>query len=47
MAQTEELMKNESVGDLIVKTIRILEKLILQEQAMGTVVQHKANQLKR
>jgi len=38
MAQTEELMKNESVGDLIVKTVRTLEKLTLQEQAMGAVV---------
>ena len=47
MVQTEELMKNESVGDLIVKTVRILEKLTFQEQAMGAVVQHEANQLRR
>ena len=43
MAQAEELMKNESVRDLIVKTVRMLEKLTLQEQAIGAVVQHKPN----
>ena len=46
MTHTEELIKTEGVGELIVKTIRTLAKLSLQEQVMGAVVQHEANQLR-
>ena len=46
MAQTEQLMKDEGVGELVVKTVRTLAKLSLQEQAMGAVVQHEAKQLR-
>ncbi|KAI9867006.1 MAG: hypothetical protein M1813_000404 [Trichoglossum hirsutum] len=46
IVQTEHMMKVEGVGELVIKTIRTLAKLSLQEQAIGTVVQHEANQLK-
>ena len=47
MAQTEHLMEEEGVGELVVKAIRMLAKLSLQEQAMGAVVKHESNLLKR
>lgn len=47
MAQTEHLMEEEGVGKLVVKAIRMLAKLSLQEQAMGAVVKHESNLLKR
>ncbi len=46
MAQTEQMMENEGVGELVVKTIRMLEKLSMQEQAMGEVVKHESNQIR-
>ncbi|KAI9859401.1 MAG: hypothetical protein M1813_006738 [Trichoglossum hirsutum] len=46
MVQTEHMMEVESVGELVIKTIRTLAKLSLQEQAIGAVVQHEANQLR-
>ena len=47
MAQTEQLMEDEGVGELMVKTVRTLVKLSLQEQAMGEVVKHEADQLRK
>ena len=46
MAQTEQMIENEGVGELVVKTIRMLAKLSMQEQAMGEVVKHESNQLR-
>jgi len=40
-------MEEEGVGELVVKAIRMLAKLSLQEQAMGAVVKHESNLLKR
>jgi hypothetical protein len=39
-------MEVECVEELVVKTIRMLAKLSLQEQVMGAVVQHEAYQLR-
>ena len=47
MAQTEHLMEEEGVGELVVKAIRMLAKLSLQEQVMGAVVKYESNLLKR
>jgi hypothetical protein len=46
MVQTKVMMKSENVEELVVKTIRTLGKLSLQEQAMGAVVRHEADQLR-
>jgi hypothetical protein len=46
MIQTEHMMESEGVGELVIKTIRTLAKLSLQEQAMGAVVEHEAKQLR-
>ena len=42
MIQTEHMMESEGVGELVMKTIRILAKLSLQEQAMGAIVEYEA-----
>ena len=46
IAQTEHMMEHEGVGELVVKTIRMLAKLSLQEQALAAVAKHEANQLR-
>lgn len=46
MVYTEQMMESEGVGELVMKTIRTLAKLSLQEQALGAVVKHEADQLK-
>jgi len=40
------MMESEGVGELVMKTIRMLAKLSLQEQAMGAMVEHEAKQLR-
>ena len=40
-------MEDKSIGELMVKTVRMLVKLSLQEQAMGEVVKHEADQLRK
>ena len=47
MAQTEQLIEKEGVGKLLVKTIRTLAKLSLQEQAKGAIASHEVQYLKR
>ena len=42
MIQTEYMMESGGVRELVMKTIRILAKLSLQEQAMGAIVENKA-----
>ena len=39
-------MESEGVGELVMKTVRMLAKLSLQEQAMGAMVEYKAKQLR-
>ena len=39
-------MESEGVGELVMKTVRMLAKLSLQEQAMGAMVEHEAKQLR-
>jgi hypothetical protein len=39
-------METEGVGELVIKTIRMLAKLSLQEQAMGTIVKYEADLLR-
>ena len=46
MIQTEHMMESEGVGELVMKTVRMLAKLSLQEQAMGAMVEHEAKQLR-
>ena len=46
MIQTEHMMESEGVGELVMKTIRMLAKLSLQEQAMRAMVEHEAKQLR-
>src|SRR5438876_230488 len=46
MIQTEHIMESEGVGELVMKTVRMLAKLSLQKQAMRAMVEHKAKQLK-
>ena len=41
MIQTEYMMESKGVEKLVMKTIRILAKLSLQEQAMGVIVEYK------
>jgi len=41
MIQTEDMMESEGIGELVKKTIRMLAKLSLQEQAMEAMVDHK------
>jgi hypothetical protein len=43
MAQTEHIIKDEGVDEIVVRTIRILAKLGLQEQAMSAVAKHESN----
>jgi len=47
MAQTEQIMENEGVGELVVKTIRMLAKLSMQEYVIEEVVKYESNQLRR
>ena len=47
MIQTEHMMESKGIGELIMKTIRMLAKLSLQEQAMRAIVEHEAKQLRR
>ena len=42
MIQTEHMMESKGIGELVMKTIRMLAKLSLQEQAMEAMVEHKA-----
>jgi len=46
MIQTEYMMESEGVGELVMKTVRMLAKLSLHEQAMGAMVEHEAKQLR-
>src|SRR5205809_6724598 len=46
MIQTEHMMESEGVGELVMKTVRMLAKLSLQEQAMGAIVEYEAKQLR-
>ena len=46
MIQTEDIMESKGIGELVMKTIRMLAKLSLQEQAMGAMVEHEAKQLR-
>ena len=39
-------MESEGIGELVMKTVRMLAKLSLQEQAMEVMVEHKAKQLR-
>ena len=41
------MMESEGIGKLVMKTIKILAKLSLQEQAIGVIVEHKVKQLRR
>ena len=47
MAQTEHLMEEEGVGELVVKAIRMLAKFGLQEQAIRAIVKYESNLLKK
>jgi len=39
-------MESEGVGELVMKTVRMLAKLSLQEQAIGAMVEYEAKQLR-